>query len=282
VTPYTTSCASTTEGPEEPEGIEAPPLVRMRLVVGQISYLNSQPFYPLLFGAHRLIPTPPSELGRMASKGEIDAGILATADYFVNEDRYEPIGGLGVANHEEVRSILLASRRPLQELDGTVVGITEETSTSVRLLRILLEVRHGLTPERYLRGLREGADAFLVIGNEALGQNVRPAPGYPHRYDLASEWWAWTGLPFVFAIWAIRRSLPDNVKQDFADLLERSFQEGISRIDEISQEFSGPLGNAEALASYLRNFHYRLGPEEMAGLSEFRRLLLEHGFLAPI
>jgi chorismate dehydratase len=254
----------------------------MRLVIGQISYLNSQPFYPLLLGEHRLIPTPPSELGRMATKGEIDAGILATADYLVVTDRYEPVAGLGVANHEEVRSILLASRRPLEELDGAVVGVTEETSTSFRLMRLLLEVRHGVRPARYARGLKAEADAFLVIGNEALGENARPTPGFPYRYDLASEWWAWRGLPFVFALWAIRRSLPESVKREFADLLERSFEAGVARIDEIAAAFAGPLGRAEELASYLRNFHYRLGPREMEGLEEFHRLVLEHEMLEPV
>lgn len=254
----------------------------MRLVVGQISYLNSQPFYPLLIGEHRLIPTPPSELGRMASRGEIDAGILATADYLQYADRYEPVAGLGVANHEEVRSILLASRRPLGELNGAVIGVTEETSTSVRLLKLVLEVRHRLRPKAYVRGVRDEADAFLVIGNEALGQNVRPSLGFPHRYDLASEWWEWTGLPFVFALWTIRRSLPANVKQRFAELLERSLELGLSQIEEIASEFAGELGRPEELSSYLRNFHYRLGPEEMRGLEEFRRLVLEHDLLKPI
>jgi chorismate dehydratase len=254
----------------------------MRLVIGQISYLNSQPFYPLLLGEHRLIPTPPSELGRMASKGEIDAGILATADYLVNCDRYEPVAGLGVANREEVRSILLASTRPIAELDSAVVGITEETSTSVRLLKLLLEVRYGVRPGAYVRGSRQDADAFLVIGNEALSQNKSPSPGFPHRYDLASEWWAWRGLPFVFALWAIRRSLPSNVKESFRELLLRSFDVGLARIDDIAAEFEGEMGNAAELASYLRNFHYRLGADEMRGLEEFRRLVLEHDLLKPI
>jgi chorismate dehydratase len=254
----------------------------MRLVVGQISYLNSQPFYPLLLGEHRLIPTPPRELGLMASRGEIDAGILATADYLVNAERYEPVGGLGVANREEVRSILLASKRPIEELDGAVVGVTEETSTSARLLRLILEERYGMRPRSYVRGARTEADAFLVIGNEALSQNHRPTPRFPHRYDLASEWWAWTGLPFVFALWTIRRSLPENVKQRFAELLSRSFEVGMSRVDEIAAEFAGELGRAEELASYLRNFHYRLGPEEMRGLEEFRRLVQVRDLLRPM
>lgn len=253
----------------------------MKLLIGQIDYLNCQPFYPLL-GEHRLIATPPSELGRMAAKGEIDAGILATADFFRSEDRYEPVAGLGIANHEEVRSILLASKRPLSELTGASIGITEETSTSVRLLRALLEVKEKVRPKAYLRGVREEADAFLVIGNEALAQNASPSPGFPHRYDLASVWWEWMGLPFVFALWAIRRSLPEEVKQSFAELLERSFAIGMERIGSIAARFAGSLGTAETLASYLRNFHYRLGPEEMRGLEAFRRLTTEHGFLEPI
>ena len=215
----------------------------MRLLIGQISYLNSQPFYPLL-GEHRLIPTPPSELGRLASKGEIDAGILATADFLLHEDRYEPAAGLGVANREEVRSILFLSRRPMSELDGARIGITEETSTSVRLLRILLEVRDGVRPRNYVRGLRDEADAFLVIGNEALWRNTTPTPSFPHRYDLATEWWNWTGLPFVFALWAIRRSLPEAVKEEFADLLERSFTVGMSQIDVTDPATSGSVNSA--------------------------------------
>jgi chorismate dehydratase len=218
----------------------------------------------------------------MASRGEIDAGILATADYLVNAERYEPVSGLGVANREEVRSILLASTRPIEDLDGALVGVTEETSTSVRLLRLILEDRYAVRPRAYLRGARSEADAFLVIGNEALSQNVRPTLGFPHRYDLASEWWAWRGLPFVFALWAIRRSLPENVKQRFSELLSRSFEVGISQVDRIAAEFAGELGRAEDLASYLRNFHYRLGPEEMRGFEEFRRLLLERDLLRPM
>lgn len=270
--PSTISFTSTSETERRP---------RTRLVVGQISYVNSQPFYPLL-GEHRLIPTPPRELGRMAAKGEIDAGILATVDFLGCEDRYEPIAALGIANREEVRSILLASRAPIEELEGRTIGVTEETSTSMRLLRVLLELKYGLRPASYARGLRENADAFLVIGNDALAENVVPTPGFPYRYDLASEWWGWKGLPFVFALWAVRRSLPDGVKQDFADLLERSFAVGMTRIDAIAAELAGRCGSAEALASYLRNFHYRLGPEETAGLGEFRRLVGEQGWLAPM
>ncbi|HEY7696947.1 MAG TPA: MqnA/MqnD/SBP family protein, partial [Vicinamibacteria bacterium] len=153
---------------------------------------------------------------------------------------------------------------------------------SARLLRLVLEDRYGVRPRAYVRGARAEADAFLVIGNEALTQNYSPTPGFPHRYDLASEWWVWTGLPFVFALWTIRRSLPSNVKERFGDLLSRSFELGMSQVDEIAAEFAGELGPPEDLASYLRNFHYRLGPEEMQGLEEFRRRVLERDLLRPM
>ena len=253
----------------------------MRLLIGQIEYLNCQPFYPLL-DRHRLIATLPADLGRLARHGEIDAGIIATTDYLQCKDHYEPIGGLGIANHEEVRSILLFSRKPITELAGAHVGITEETSTSARLLRVLLEVKDNIVPKKYIRGEQESLDAFLVIGNEALVRRHRPSPGFPYRYDLATIWWEWTGLPFVFAVWAIRRSLTTEVKEDFATLLEASFALGITQIDAIASRFAGDLGDAPALASFLRNFYFRLGPEEMKGLARFSEINEQHGLLAPI
>ena len=253
----------------------------MSLVIGQISYLNSQPFYPLL-GEHRLLAMPPRELGRLAERGEIDTGIMATADFMALESLYEPAADLGIANREEVRSIILYSHRPLSELDGATIGVTEETSTSICLLRLLLEVREGVRPRGYVRGLREDGDAFLLIGNEALRSRKAPPADFELSYDLASEWWNWKQLPFVFALWTIKRSIPDEQKHAFRKLLERSLAKGMAQIDEIAGRYAGELGSAETLASYLRNFHYRLGPEEKRGLTEFRRLVEENRILEPV
>jgi len=253
----------------------------MQLLIGQISYLNSQPFYPLL-GEHRLVAMPPRELGRLAERGEIDAGIMATADYLAMEDRYEPVADLGVANHEEVRSILLYTRRPLSQLGGTKIGVTEDTSTSICLMRLLLEVRYGIQPPDYLRGFQEDGEGFLVIGNPALLSRRRPPPGFSHCYDLASEWWSWKKLPFVFALWVIKRTVPTHAKLAFRDLLERSFVKGMSELEEIAAGHAGELGTAEELVSYLRNFHYRLGDEEKRGLEEFRQLVHHHRLLEPV
>jgi len=253
----------------------------MQLLIGQISYLNSQPFYPLL-GEHRLVAMPPRELGRLAERGQIDAGIMATADYLALEHLYQPAADLGVANHEEVRSILLYARRPMSQLGGARIGVTEDTSTSICLMRLLLEVREGVQPPLYVRGFQENGDAFLVIGNPALQSRRNPPSGFSHCYDLASEWWSWKKLPFVFALWVIKRTVPTPEKVAFRELLERSFAKGMSELDEIAADHAGELGTAEELASYLRNFHYRLGAEEKRGLEEFRNLVHEHRLLEPV
>ncbi|MFQ5790486.1 MAG: menaquinone biosynthetic enzyme MqnA/MqnD family protein [Acidobacteriota bacterium] len=253
----------------------------MGLLIGQIPFLNCQPFYPLL-SSERLVAMPPRELGRLAERGEIDAGIMATADYLRVEDDYEPVAGLGVANREEVRSILLYSRKPLGELAGARVGITEETSSSLRLLRLLLEVREGVRPREYVRGVGQGADAFLLIGNQALRSRSSRPLGFPYRFDLASEWWSWKRLPFVFALWAVKQTIPQQEKRRFSDLLRRSLAKGMAQVEEIAQRHAGELGSPAELASYLRNFRYRLGPEEMRGLDEFRRLVRERGLAEPM
>jgi chorismate dehydratase len=253
----------------------------MKLLIGKIPFLNSEPFYPLL-GEHNMVSMPPHELGRLAERGEIDAGIMATADYLRAREHYEPIGNLGIANREEVRSILLFSRTPLEALADTRIGISEQTSTSVRLLRLLLEVRYGVKPRVYERGVREQADAFLVIGNEALRRAHTKPTGFEHRYDLASQWWMWKKLPFVFALWVIRRSLPDPTKTEFAELLQRSFSKGMNELDEVANRHAGELGTPAELVSYLKNFKYRLGEDEMRGLNEFKRLAVQNGLLEPM
>ena len=229
-----------------------------------------------------MVAMPPRELGRLAERGEIDAGIMATADYLALEDHYQPVADLGIANHEEVRSILLYTRRPLDQLGGTKIGVTEETSTSICLMRLVLEVRYGVQLPEYVRGFQEDGEGFLLIGNPALRSHRQPPAGFPYVYDLASEWWNWKGLPFVFALWVIKRTVPLPAKKAFRDLLERSFVQGMSEVEEIAAAHAGELGTAEELASYLRNFHYRLGDEEKQGLEEFRRLVHRHRLLKTV
>jgi len=87
----------------------------------------------------------PRELGREAESGGVDLGLMAAGDYLRLRDRFELVGPFGVASRGQVQSVLLFSRRPAAALEGALVSVTPETSTSIRLVRLLLDVRRGLT-----------------------------------------------------------------------------------------------------------------------------------------
>ncbi len=172
--------------------------------VGRISYLNVEPFFHA-FSWPLAAALPPRALGDAVADGRVDAGPLAFADCIRLEDSLT-LMPFGIACREQARSVLLFSSRPMRELGGRRIGVTGETATSVRLLRILLAFRDEIDPPA-LVPLGEPADAVLLIGDAALWTKSRP---WPHRlcFDLGEEWTRWTGLPSVFAAWAVRRSAP--------------------------------------------------------------------------
>lgn len=253
----------------------------MRLLVGQLDYLNTRPFEPL--PEVRTVRATASEIGRLAAAGEVDAGLLSVVDLFRCEDRYaalEEAGGpFGIACRRRAGSVFLLSRCPPAELAGKTVEITRETSTSVLLLRLFLERRLGIAGIRYRRGVTRQHAAALLIADQALRERERPDPAFPWRFDLATCWREWTGLPFVFAIWCARRALTAGARRGFAGALAATLAEGVRRIPAIAAEAAGSLGDRDTVAAYLAEFTYRFGERERAGLDRFRRLAREENLI---
>lgn len=252
-------------------------------VLARIPYLNSEPFYARWDEAPATtVDLPPRALGEEARAGRADAGLMAVADWFGLDPTFERVGTLGISCRGAVQSVLLFSRRPVAELAGTTVDLTTESQTSVALTRILLSQRHGLSDVTYRRRAVEAGeapqgDAWLLIGDAAL--RARAAGAAPHVLDLGAEWLAWTGLPFVYAVWAVRSSLPAEEKRRLAEFLESSLAEGERNLGAIAARTSARtrgLGTAAVLERYLRAFRYRLGADEEEGLERFRTLWKEH------
>ena len=251
-------------------------------VAARIPYANAAPFYALWadapFAVRNLVPR---ELGREAEAGTVDLGLMAAADLLRLEDRFELLEPpLGVAARGPVLSVLLFSRRPAEALASALISVTPETSTSVRLLRLLLDVRRGLEGVRYVRGLEPAqADALLMIGDNAMRMRNHRPEGFTHTLDLGADWLAWTGLSFVYAAWAVRRSLDPGTRAELGRFLEASLAAGLGSLAEVARQTTEPGWSALEMEAYLRRFHYRLGPEDLKGLERFRMLLAEHGLL---
>jgi len=251
-------------------------------VAARIPYANTAPFYALWgdapFAVRNLVPR---DLGREAEAGGVDLGIMAAGDFLRLKPRFELLAPLGVSARGAVQSVLLFSRRPVAALDDALISVTPETSTSIRLLKLLLNVRRGLPNLRYVRGLEPAqADGLLLIGDQAMRTRNRPPEGFVHTLDLGADWLDWTGLPFVYAAWVVRSALDPALKNDLRSFLESSLAAGLASLPEIARHETGPGWSAADMEGYLRRFHYRFGPEDLQGLERFETLLGEHGLLA--
>jgi chorismate dehydratase len=268
-----------------------PPRLTTATVAARIPYANAAPFYALWADAPFAVRNlAPRDLGREAEAGTVDLGLMATGDFLRLADRFEmlapsagstPNGSMGVAARGPVLSVLLFSRRPANALGDALISVTPETSTSIRLLRLLLQVRRGLPSVRFVRGLEPAqADGLLLIGDEAMRTRSRPPEGFVHTLDLGADWLEWTGLPFVYAAWVVRSALEPALKAELARFLEASLAAGLASLPEVARRQSIPGWSAEEIEGYLRRFHYRFGPEDLKGLERFGALLREHGLLA--
>ncbi len=251
-------------------------------VAARIPYANAAPFYALWseapFAVRNLVPR---ELGREAEAGTVDMGLMASGDYLRLRDRFELLApAMGVATRGPVQSVLLFSRRPPGSLGGGLVSVTPETSTSSRLLKLLLGARRGLREVRYVRGLEPAqADALLMIGDRAMRMRQQRPEGFTHTLDLGADWLEWTGLSFVYAVWTVRRSLEPALKADLGGFLEASLAAGLADLREVARAQTEPGWTVEETESYLRRFHYRLGPEDQKGLERFEELLRQNDLI---
>ena len=242
--------------------------------IGRIPYLNSEVFYYGMAAEPgiEMFPLVPHALSVAALEGGIDAGPVPLVACFDLENTFKPLGPWCIATTARARSIFLYSKRPIEDLTGAVVGVTGETTTSVRLMKTLLSLRFRVTPGRYVDLNESSRDAFLLIGDEAL-RNRRGVPGYPYLYDLGQEWYEWTGLPFVFARWVVRRNLSDDKVRWLESLLSRSIEKGLADVEKIAASRQGLNMTREEIIEYIQSFHYLLGEEELKAIEKFRTLL---------
>ena len=240
--------------------------------VGSVLYLNA---VPLTRGLEKQVTfVTPSKLAEMLQRDELDAALVSVTEVLFN-DRYDILDGIAVASLGEVKSVFLAHRRPIEEVKE--VFCDSASLTSVNLLRVLLAER-GLRPDfKPLPGYEAASmpDYAMLIGDPAL--DFLRAPRQHEIWDLGAAWYEHTGLPFVYAVWALRRGVENG-------WLRRHLREaksfGLETLDSIISSRSDY--DYDFRKDYLGwHIHYHLGTDEKRGLAKFMEFLRKHG-LGPV
>lgn len=246
------------------------PLAPMR--VGSVPYLNA---VPLTRGIEdQIVLAPPSELAAMLREGKLDAALVSITEVLLH-DAYDILEGAAVASLGEVKSVFLAHRKPLEET--SLIFCDPASLTSVNLLKVLLAER-GLRPEfRPLLNYDDAPfhEAVLLIGDPALKFVLAP---HEHQiWDLGTAWMEMTGLPFVYAVWALRRAADTTTIRQALREAKAFGLETLEYLINHRTEFT-----VEFRRDYLSwHIHYHLGADEKRGIAKFVELLSRHG-LGPV
>jgi chorismate dehydratase len=176
--------------------------------------------------------------------------------------------------------VTLFSKVPWPAIRSVALDVGSRTSAA--LTQILLRHRHGINPEIRPLSLDEPAEnseaeAVLLIGDRAMHACL---PGFAHAYDLGQEWHDWIGLPFVYAIWAVR---PGVELGSVVEALQEAKKRGCANVGPIAASEAQRLGlDAGFCRRYLSNIiRFDLGPREQAGMQQYYKLACELGLARP-
>jgi chorismate dehydratase len=262
----------------------------MRL--GRIPWINCYPVYsaidrglvPLDAG---LITGTAADLNDLLAAGELDVSVVSAVEYARNAAAYHLLPDLAITCDGPVHSVMLFSRRPVHQLDGATVLRTSSSRTSILLLELLCRHRWRVRP-KFATVRAESSDlealggfphdAVLVIGDAAL--MLATDARYPYVVDLGTAWKDWTGLPFVFAVWAARREANHRAVQGIHRALLASRAWGLQHLDDLAVLAASNTGISQAVCrAYLGDLDYALSYRHLAGLTDFFRRLAQDGLV---
>jgi len=233
-------------------------------------YSNSAPLVEKLMEVDprvRVMNDHPAHLVADLNAGKADVALIPVAHLFSHPELVM-IDGLGVAADGPVKSVLLKCNVPVGEIK--TIRRDPASATSNALAELLLKKHFGREVEMIDGG---GADATVVIGDRALFSEPSPAGAI----DLAEAWKAMTGLPFVFAVWAVRKDFP--AIEAVTEIAHKACEAGLQSIDKIADRYASELGHTQSFwLDYLSNsIHYKLDELDMEGLEMFKAFLVAFG-----
>ena len=249
--------------------------------IGRISYINVAPiYYGLDKGLKpawlKMVTAPPSVLNNMMANGDIDISPVSSVAYALHQKDWLLLPDLSIACSGNVMSVILVSRYPFDKLNNKRVILIDESATAVELLKLLFIIKKakpifGTGAIQHPCDIPKNADAALIIGDTALKEKW--SDHYDYIYDLGNMWMELTGLPFVFAVWAVQKSFAHKrpeVLSAIIDLLHISKKEGNQHLGQIVESASLKLGiSLDMSEKYYDRLCCDLGPIQIKGLESF-------------
>ncbi len=260
--------------------------------LGMVNYINTAPIYELWKKtvsdvSITVIEEPPSVLNRMLATNSIDLGFVSSFEYCVRPHKYRILQDLSISSTGPVGSVFLFSHYPLKDLNNQLVLLSNQSETSVCLVKIILEEFYSVQPQ-YLSGevrgeMSSSCQAVLAIGDDAL--RLVANGGYAYQFDLGEIWHNHTGLPFVFSICAIQEqfcSEHPSCARKIQTLLVNCRDQGKSEIDAICRLAAPriPMGY-EQCYTYLQALEYDLGEKKCEALEKFIGYLITRKEASP-
>ena len=229
--------------------------------IGCVPYLNAK---PLLEGLDGVLLLPPADLVGRLTGGRLDVALLPAVEVLRRKLAFVP--GIAIASPGKTDSVKLHHQVPVAEIRR--VALDRNSRTSNMLTRILLEERYGLRPKYVVRDPSKGLSFKAVDAVVTIGDTSFRREGVPFL-DLGTEWKAFTGRPFVYALWAHRPGHPKTA--EIAATLREAKKRGTAKVPEIARRESKRLGLTPRFCrTYLTEYiTFDLGPAERAGLKLF-------------
>ncbi|MGE5446571.1 MAG: menaquinone biosynthetic enzyme MqnA/MqnD family protein [Ignavibacteriales bacterium] len=254
--------------------------------LGSVPFLNVKPLiFPL---EERLVGhdfevsyTPPSGLSRMLFERKVDVGLIPVAE-LLKRGTYSIVPNISISSYGKVDSVILVARSEIRGIK--TVAVDARSQSSAALLRVILEIFNELSPNYINREpdnrFLDGVDGGMLIGNVGLKFRYSPPHGY-RVFDLGEIWTSETGLPFVYAIYAVNSGvhLGENLRA-----LDTAKSIGLKNVERIAKAESEKLGFGEEIClRYLtERIKYDLREEEIKGISAYSRFLAELGGIEKI
>ena len=277
-------------------------MTRSKFLMGKIDYINASPVY---YGLdHGLVPNwiemiegPPAVLNGMIKKGELEISPISSAFYALNHKELLILPDLSISSQGEVLSVVLMTNYPIEELDGKTIILTQDSATSSALVR-LIAIQKGIRPNfitgklRTLQDIPDNIavsqnvcnlkiDAAMIIGDAAMTQPWEKK--FRYRIDLGKLWYETTGLPFVFALWVVRKESAISRYNDVKDALELFYEsriQGYTHIDNVIEAGAKRLGlDSSYVRRYFELLHCNLDELKIKGLEYFFLSLYENSLL---